>query len=144
MHKCPWLWSSSTFLKITCCHLNIYYNDWHIFIISHYFYTWLCAYVLVSAFTLMECLSVSFCAFLVNSRYRRALFNNCTEGTLLQYSPRRQKCPSQVPRGLQLFTSEGTLVATLGKNVTFLVFLEEVLTSLKQSNSCVYYRVVLV
>eukprot|EP00064_Thunnus_orientalis_P007609 superscaffoldBa00000855_g7631 len=61
--------------------------------------------------------------------YRRALFNNCTEGTLLQYSPRRQKCPSQVPRGLQLFTSEGTLVATLGKNVTFLVFLEEGLSS---------------
>ncbi|KAG7219604.1 hypothetical protein INR49_018981 [Caranx melampygus] len=58
-----------------------------------------------------------------------ALSNNCTEGTLLKYSPRRQKCPSQAPRGLQLFTSEGTLVATLGKNVTFLVFLEEGLGS---------------
>lgn len=78
----------------------------------------------------------------MNSRYRRALTNNCTEGTLLKYSPRRQKCPSQAPRGLQLFTSEGTLVATLGRNVTFLVFLEEVLTSFKQSNSSVYYRVI--
>lgn len=75
----------------------------------------------------------------MTSRYRRALSNNCTEGTLLQFSPRRQKCPSQAPRGLQLFTSEGTLVATLERNVTFLVFLEEVLTWLSQSNSTVYY-----
>ncbi|XP_056251849.1 VPS10 domain-containing receptor SorCS1-like isoform X1 [Seriola aureovittata] len=64
-------------------------------------------------------------SFLNTTGYRKALSNNCTEGTLLKYSPRRQKCPSQVPRGLQLFTSEGTLVATLGRNVTFLVFLEE-------------------
>ncbi|KAG7512048.1 VPS10 domain-containing receptor 1-like [Solea senegalensis] len=64
-------------------------------------------------------------SFLNTTGYRRALSNNCTEGTLLKYSPRRQKCPTQAPRGLQLFTSEGTLVATLGKNVTFLVFLEE-------------------
>lgn len=64
----------------------------------------------------------------MNCRYRRALSNNCTETTLLRYSPRRQKCPSQAPRGLQLFTSEGTLVATLERNVTFLVFLEEVKT----------------
>uniref|UniRef100_A0A8D3BVL5 PKD domain-containing protein n=1 Tax=Scophthalmus maximus TaxID=52904 RepID=A0A8D3BVL5_SCOMX len=62
-------------------------------------------------------------------QYRRALSNNCTEGTLLKFSPRRQKCPGQAPRGLQLFTAEGTLVATLGKNVTFLVFLEEGLGS---------------
>lgn len=61
-----------------------------------------------------------------NGRYRRALSNNCTETALLRYSPRRQKCPSQAPRGLQLFTSEGTLVATLERNVTFLVFLEQV------------------
>lgn len=64
----------------------------------------------------------------MNSRYRRAFSNNCTDGALLKYSPTRQKCPSQAPRGLQLFTSEGTLVATLDRNVTFLVFLEEVLT----------------
>lgn len=74
----------------------------------------------------------------MNSRYRRALSNNCTEGTLLKYSPRRQKCPSQAPRGLQLFTSEGTLVATLEKNVTFLVFLEEVLTSLNKATVVQY------
>uniref|UniRef100_A0A8D3DE41 PKD domain-containing protein n=1 Tax=Scophthalmus maximus TaxID=52904 RepID=A0A8D3DE41_SCOMX len=69
----------------------------------------------------------AFC-FLNTTGYRRALSNNCTEGTLLKFSPRRQKCPGQAPRGLQLFTAEGTLVATLGKNVTFLVFLEEVIT----------------
>ncbi|XP_047191283.1 VPS10 domain-containing receptor SorCS1-like isoform X1 [Scophthalmus maximus] len=68
-------------------------------------------------------------SFLNTTGYRRALSNNCTEGTLLKFSPRRQKCPGQAPRGLQLFTAEGTLVATLGKNVTFLVFLEEGLGS---------------
>ncbi|XP_069548903.1 VPS10 domain-containing receptor SorCS1-like [Brachyistius frenatus] len=69
-------------------------------------------------------------SFLNTTGYRKALSNNCTEGSLLRYSPRRQKCPSQAPRGLQLFTSEGTLVATLGRNVTFLVFLEEGLGSM--------------
>ncbi|XP_071754829.2 VPS10 domain-containing receptor SorCS1-like [Centroberyx gerrardi] len=68
-------------------------------------------------------------SFLNTTGYRRALSNNCTAGTLLKYSPRRQKCPSQAPRGLQLLTSEGTVVATLGRNVTFLVFLEEGLGS---------------
>ena len=77
------------------------------------------------------------CGSLMNCRYRRGLSNNCTEGTLLKYSPRRQKCPSHAPRGLQLFTSEGTLVASLERNVTFLVFLEEVLTLLYRSNSSV-------
>ncbi|XP_032397319.1 VPS10 domain-containing receptor SorCS1 [Etheostoma spectabile] len=69
-------------------------------------------------------------SFLNTTGYRRALSNNCTEVMLLKYSPRRQKCPSQAPRGLQLFTSEGTLVATLERNVTFLVFLEEGLSSM--------------
>lgn len=84
---------------------------------------------------------------LTNCRYRRALSNNCTEGTLLKYSPRRQKCPSRLPRGLQLFTSEGTLVATLGRNVTFLVFLEEVLTywikkkTSKQTRETIVYTI---
>lgn len=71
-------------------------------------------------------------------RYRRALSNNCTEGKLLRFSPRQQKCPSQAPRGLQLFTTEGTMVATMEKNVTFLVFLEEVMISLIQSSCSVY------
>lgn len=80
--------------------------------------------------------AVLICVFsLINSRYRKALSNNCSEGSVLKYSPRRQKCPSQAPRGLQLFTSEGTLVATLGRNVTFLVFLDEVLTSLQLSDT---------
>lgn len=93
--------------------------------------------VRASAFALMQFFT------LMNSRYRRALSNNCTEGSLLKYSPRRQKCPSLAPRGLQLFTSEGTLVATLGRNVTFLVFLEEVLTSPEQRHYRVHYRVIL-
>lgn len=67
--------------------------------------------------------------------YRRALSNNCTEGAPLRFSPRRQRCPSRAPRGLQLLTSEGTLVATLGRNVTFLVFLEEVLTSVPRASA---------
>ncbi|KAF7648536.1 hypothetical protein LDENG_00155260 [Lucifuga dentata] len=67
--------------------------------------------------------------FLNTTGYRRALSNNCTDRTLLKFSPRRQKCPSRAPRDLQLLTSEGTLVAALGKNVTFLVFLEEGLSS---------------
>ncbi|XP_043992445.1 VPS10 domain-containing receptor SorCS1-like isoform X1 [Gambusia affinis] len=69
-------------------------------------------------------------SFFNTTGYRKALSNNCTEGSLLKYSPRQQKCPSQAPRGLQLFTSEGTFVATLGRNVTFLVFLEEGLSSM--------------
>ncbi|XP_061601825.1 VPS10 domain-containing receptor SorCS1-like isoform X1 [Cololabis saira] len=69
-------------------------------------------------------------SFLNTTGYRKALSNNCTEGSLFKFSPRHQRCPSQAPRGLQLFTSEGTLVATMGKNVTFLVFLEEGLGSM--------------
>ncbi|XP_061824139.1 VPS10 domain-containing receptor SorCS1-like isoform X1 [Nerophis lumbriciformis] len=85
------------------------------------------AFWFVPSATSRDCISGD--SFLNSTGYRKALSNNCTEGTLLKYSPRRQKCPSQVPRGLQLFTSEGTLVATLHKNVTFLVFLEEGLSS---------------
>ncbi|KAM3863124.1 VPS10 domain-containing receptor SorCS1-like [Diretmus argenteus] len=81
------------------------------------------AFWFVPSATSRDCLTGD--TFLNTTGYRRALSNNCTAGTLLQYSPRRQKCPSQAPRGLQLLTSEGTLVATLGENVTFLVFLEE-------------------
>ncbi|XP_077351676.1 VPS10 domain-containing receptor SorCS1-like isoform X1 [Festucalex cinctus] len=85
------------------------------------------AFWFVPSATSRDCITGD--SFLNSTGYRRALSNNCTEGTLLKYSPRRQKCPSQVPKGLQLFTSEGTLVATLNKNVTFLVFLEEGLSS---------------
>uniref|UniRef100_A0A3Q1C4D3 PKD domain-containing protein n=1 Tax=Amphiprion ocellaris TaxID=80972 RepID=A0A3Q1C4D3_AMPOC len=86
------------------------------------------AFWFVPSATSRDCITGD--SFLNTTGYRRALSNNCTEGSLLKYSPRRQKCPSQPPRGLQLFTSEGTLVATLGRNVTFLVFLEEGLGSM--------------
>ncbi|KAI3363291.1 hypothetical protein L3Q82_011915 [Scortum barcoo] len=85
------------------------------------------AFWFVPSATSRDCITGD--SFLNTTGYRKALSNNCTEGTLLKYSPRRQKCPSQAPRGLQLFTTEGTLVATLGRNVTFLVFLEEGLGS---------------
>ncbi|XP_040905515.1 VPS10 domain-containing receptor SorCS1-like [Toxotes jaculatrix] len=85
------------------------------------------AFWFIPSATFRDCITGD--SFLNTTGYRRALSNNCTEGTLLKYSPRRQKCPSQAPRGLQLFTSEGTLVASLGRNVTFLVFLEEGLGS---------------
>lgn len=45
---------------------------------------------------------------------------------IAEYTARRQHCPTQAPKGLHLVTSEGKLTATLGTNVTFLVFLEEV------------------
>ncbi|XP_068183865.1 VPS10 domain-containing receptor SorCS1-like [Antennarius striatus] len=85
------------------------------------------AFWFVPSATSRDCITGD--TFFNTTGYRRALSNNCTEGTLLKYSPRRQKCPSQAPKGLQLFTSEGTLVATLEKNVTFLVILEEGLSS---------------
>uniref|UniRef100_A0A8C9ZSA7 Sortilin related VPS10 domain containing receptor 1 n=1 Tax=Sander lucioperca TaxID=283035 RepID=A0A8C9ZSA7_SANLU len=86
------------------------------------------AFWFVPSATSRDCITGD--SFLNTTGYRRALSNNCTEVMLLKYSPRRQKCPSQAPRGLQLFTSEGTLVATLERNVTFLVFLEEGLGSM--------------
>uniref|UniRef100_A0A3B4FAF9 VPS10 domain-containing receptor SorCS1-like n=1 Tax=Pundamilia nyererei TaxID=303518 RepID=A0A3B4FAF9_9CICH len=86
------------------------------------------AFWFVHSATSRDCIAGD--SFLNTTGYHRALSNNCTEGNLLKYSPRRQKCPSQAPKGLQLFTNEGTLVATLGKNVTFLVFLEEGLGSM--------------
>lgn len=58
--------------------------------------------------------------------YRKVVSNNCTAGVIAEYTARRQHCPTQAPKGLHLVTSEGRLTATLGANVTFLVFLEEV------------------
>uniref|UniRef100_A0A671YX01 Sortilin related VPS10 domain containing receptor 1 n=1 Tax=Sparus aurata TaxID=8175 RepID=A0A671YX01_SPAAU len=63
--------------------------------------------------------------FLNSTGYRKVVSNNCTAGVSMEYTARRQQCPIQAPRGLHLVTSEGTLTATLGTNVTFLVFLEE-------------------
>ncbi|XP_053184758.1 VPS10 domain-containing receptor SorCS1 [Scomber japonicus] len=63
--------------------------------------------------------------FLNSTGYRKVVSNNCTAGVSMEYTARRQQCPIQAPKGLHLVTSEGTLTATLGTNVTFLVFLEE-------------------
>ncbi|KAK7929837.1 hypothetical protein WMY93_006232 [Mugilogobius chulae] len=63
--------------------------------------------------------------FLNSTGYRKVVSNNCTSGVSVQYTARRQPCPVQAPKGLHLVTSEGTHTATLGANVTFLVFLEE-------------------
>ncbi|KAF3687128.1 VPS10 domain-containing receptor SorCS1 [Channa argus] len=57
--------------------------------------------------------------------YRKVVSNNCSAGVSVEYTARKQQCPLQAPKGLHLVTSEGTLTATLGTNVTFLVFLEE-------------------
>lgn len=64
--------------------------------------------------------------FLSVHSYRKVVSNNCTAGVSMEYTARRQQCPIQAPKGLHLVTSEGSLTATLGSNVTFLVFLEEV------------------
>ncbi|XP_032380284.1 VPS10 domain-containing receptor SorCS1 isoform X1 [Etheostoma spectabile] len=63
--------------------------------------------------------------FLNSTGYRKVVSNNCTAGVSVEYTARRQQCPVQAPKGLHLVTSEGTLSATLGTNVTFLLFLEE-------------------
>ncbi|XP_061580245.1 VPS10 domain-containing receptor SorCS1-like isoform X2 [Cololabis saira] len=63
--------------------------------------------------------------FLNSTGYRKVVSNNCTAGVSSEYTARRLQCPVLAPRGLQLVTSEGALTATLGANVTFLVFLEE-------------------
>lgn len=58
--------------------------------------------------------------------YRKVVSNNCSAGVSSEYTAKRQQCQIQAPRGLHLMTSEGTLMAALSTNVTFLVFLEEV------------------
>uniref|UniRef100_A0A8C7KR84 VPS10 domain-containing receptor SorCS1-like n=1 Tax=Oncorhynchus kisutch TaxID=8019 RepID=A0A8C7KR84_ONCKI len=63
--------------------------------------------------------------FINSTGYRKVVSNNCTAGIIAEYTARRQHCPTQAPKGLHLVTSEGKLTATLGTNVTFLVFLEE-------------------
>uniref|UniRef100_A0A4W5RMW5 Sortilin related VPS10 domain containing receptor 1 n=1 Tax=Hucho hucho TaxID=62062 RepID=A0A4W5RMW5_9TELE len=63
--------------------------------------------------------------FINSTGYRKVVSNNCTAGVIAEYTAKRQHCPTQAPKGLHLVTSEGKLTATLGTNVTFLVFLEE-------------------
>ncbi|XP_064171151.1 VPS10 domain-containing receptor SorCS1 isoform X1 [Anguilla rostrata] len=64
-------------------------------------------------------------SFLNSTGYRKVVSNNCTAGVMEEYTARKQPCPNRAPRGLHLVTSEGRLTATLGSNVTFLLFLEE-------------------
>uniref|UniRef100_A0A8C7Y993 VPS10 domain-containing receptor SorCS2 n=1 Tax=Oryzias sinensis TaxID=183150 RepID=A0A8C7Y993_9TELE len=66
--------------------------------------------------------------FLNSTGYRKVISNNCTAGVSAEFTARRLQCPLQAPRGLHLVTNEGALTATLGSNITFLVFLEEVIT----------------
>uniref|UniRef100_A0A8C7Y4R7 Sortilin related VPS10 domain containing receptor 1 n=1 Tax=Oryzias sinensis TaxID=183150 RepID=A0A8C7Y4R7_9TELE len=63
--------------------------------------------------------------FLNSTGYRKVISNNCTAGVSAEFTARRLQCPLQAPRGLHLVTNEGALTATLGSNITFLVFLEE-------------------
>lgn len=42
------------------------------------------------------------------------------------FSPRRQACRPRPPRGLRLITGHGELSATIGSNVTFMLYLDEV------------------
>lgn len=64
--------------------------------------------------------------FFVVSRYRRVLSNNCKEGVRRVFSPRRQACRPRPPRGLRLITGHGELSSTVGSNVTFMLYLDEV------------------
>ncbi|MGH0129263.1 UNVERIFIED_CONTAM: hypothetical protein FKN15_051366 [Acipenser sinensis] len=64
-------------------------------------------------------------SFLNSTGYRKVVSNNCTAGVKEIYTARKQQCPRRAPRGLHVVTSDGTLTATTGNNVTFLIFLEE-------------------
>lgn len=59
-------------------------------------------------------------------RYRKVLSNNCKEGGRNVYSPKRQPCQPRPPQGLKLSTSQGELSATVGSNVTFMIYLDNV------------------
>ncbi|KAK2824400.1 hypothetical protein Q5P01_021575 [Channa striata] len=64
-------------------------------------------------------------SFLNSTGYRKVLSNNCKEAGRYVYSPRRQPCRPRPPRGLRLSTSHGELSATVGSNVTFMVYLND-------------------
>ncbi|KAM9818171.1 VPS10 domain-containing receptor SorCS1 isoform 2-T3 [Syngnathus typhle] len=77
--------------------------------------------------------------FLNSTGYRKVVSNNCTDGVIVEYTAKRQYCPMQAPKGLHLVTSEGTLSAVLGTNVTFLVFLEQQpIITLEASVTCTF------
>uniref|UniRef100_A0A665XCD1 Sortilin related VPS10 domain containing receptor 3b n=1 Tax=Echeneis naucrates TaxID=173247 RepID=A0A665XCD1_ECHNA len=64
-------------------------------------------------------------SFLNSTGYRKVLSNNCKEAGRNVYSPKRQPCRPRPPQGLRLSTSQGELSATVGTNVTFLVYLDD-------------------
>nr|XP_020486526.1 VPS10 domain-containing receptor SorCS3-like [Labrus bergylta] len=64
-------------------------------------------------------------SFLNSTGYRKVLSNNCKESGKNVYSPRRQACRPRPPRGLRLSTSVGELSASVGSNVTFMVYLDD-------------------
>ncbi|XP_075894513.1 VPS10 domain-containing receptor SorCS3 [Nelusetta ayraudi] len=64
-------------------------------------------------------------SFLNSTGYRKVLSNNCKEGSRRVFSPRRQACRPRPPRGLRLSTSQGELHATVGSNVTFMIYLDD-------------------
>uniref|UniRef100_A0A7N6AV12 PKD domain-containing protein n=1 Tax=Anabas testudineus TaxID=64144 RepID=A0A7N6AV12_ANATE len=63
-------------------------------------------------------------SFLNSTGYRKVLSNNCKEGGRNVYSPKRQPCQPRPPQGLKLSTSQGELSATVGSNVTFMIYLD--------------------
>ncbi|KAK5854138.1 hypothetical protein PBY51_015234 [Eleginops maclovinus] len=63
--------------------------------------------------------------FLNSTGYRKVLSNNCKEAGRNVYSPKRQVCRPRPPRGLRLSTSHGELSATVGSNVTFMLYLDD-------------------
>ncbi|XP_032397532.1 VPS10 domain-containing receptor SorCS3 isoform X1 [Etheostoma spectabile] len=64
-------------------------------------------------------------SFLNSTGYRKVLSNNCKEEGRNVYSPKRQLCRPRPPRGLRLSTNQGELSATVGSNVTFMVYLDD-------------------
>uniref|UniRef100_A0A8D0BPK6 Sortilin related VPS10 domain containing receptor 1 n=1 Tax=Salvator merianae TaxID=96440 RepID=A0A8D0BPK6_SALMN len=64
-------------------------------------------------------------SYLNSTGYRKVVSNNCTDGVREKYTAKPQQCPGKAPRGLRVVTSDGTLTAEQGHNVTFMVQLEE-------------------
>ncbi|XP_058045097.1 VPS10 domain-containing receptor SorCS1 [Ahaetulla prasina] len=68
-------------------------------------------------------------SYLNSTGYRKVVSNNCTDGVREQYTAKPQQCPGKAPRGLRVVTSDGTLTSEQGHNVTFMVQLEELISS---------------
>ncbi|XP_037535849.1 VPS10 domain-containing receptor SorCS3 [Nematolebias whitei] len=64
-------------------------------------------------------------SFLNSTGYRKVLSNNCKERGRNMFSPKRVACHLRAPQGLRLSTSNGELSATVGSNVTFMIYLDD-------------------